>query len=147
MLRKRTVLLATFSSTAGNSGGRGRGGNMSKKVIMRFKNILLLNVLSYFLLIGLGGIVTSVFPHLKEESLVYVIISYLALAYVLVILLMLFFYIYKASKVLKEAGYLKVKPSLILILAILGMPIFIVDIIIFMVLWSKSNAYLKNSNG
>lgn len=115
----------------------------NKEIVKRFKGTLLLNVCSYLIIIGCFSVVSLFFPTIRDESLIYGRISQLSVVYIAVIFLLLLVRFYKACKVLKASGYLKVAPALLLCLVILGIPFFIIDIIIFLVILAKSNSYLK----
>ena len=76
----------------------------------------------------------SPFRHLARILLLLIILGYIRSLT----------YLYKISKVLKLAGSIKIRPFLLLLLAVIGTPLgLFITIIIFVVIWHKAEAYIK----
>lgn len=120
----------------------------AKRNITKFKKLLILNGISYVVFIGLAILVRIFWGGLGLGPTMSRIVLFLSALYFIAIWLILLFYLYAVSKVLKISGNLNVRPSLILILTIVGSyTMFIVPIAIFIILWIKSNYYIKYELG
>lgn len=76
----------------------------------------------------------SPFRHLARILLLLIILGYITSLS----------YLYKTSKALKLAGEMKIRPFLLLLLAVFATPLgLFITIIIFVVVWHKANVYIK----
>jgi hypothetical protein len=117
------------------------------KTIGNFKKCVTLTVISFFILAGLGITIKSFLPAIFNSN-IYQLGFRALLLYMIVIYIFLLVLLYKTAKILNLSGLLKVKPSLLLVLAILATPIaFFVNIIIVIIVWRKADRLLeKNSS-
>mgnify|MGYP001611224194 CR=1 FL=1 len=115
------------------------------KTINNFKECVKLTVISFFIIVGLGISIKNFLPAIFNSYIYYfgfrVLLLYMIVLYVFFLVLL-----YKTAKILNLSGLLKVKPSLLLVLAILATPIgFFVSIIIVVVLWKKADRLLQKN--
>lgn len=101
-------------------------------------------MISFFIIAGLGITIKSFLPTVFNSQIyrlgLRALLLYLTVLYVFLLVLL-----YRTAKILNSSGFLRVKPSLLLILAILATPIaFFVNIIIVVILWKKADRLLKN---
>ena len=126
------------------SGSKATVMDQAKGNIIKFKRMCIINLISSLMLLGGAILVAIFFPNINELSTVVTILSSLLYIYLMIIWIILLFYLYKTSKVLKISGNLNVRPSLILIFTIVSSYCwFILAIITFIIVWIKSNSYLK----
>lgn len=114
-----------------------------KKTIGNFKKCVRLTVMSFFITVGLVAVIKNFFPVVFDSATyqfgLRVLFLYLIVLYVFSLVLL-----YKIAKILNLSGLLKIKASLLLVLAILATPIaFFVNIIIVVILWKKADRFLK----
>jgi len=115
------------------------------KTIGNFKKCVRLTVMSFFIIVGLGVVIKNFFP-VVFNSATYQFGLRVLLLYAVVLYVFLLVLLYKTAKILNLSGLLKIKPSLLLALAILATPIaFFVNIIIVVILWKKANRLLKKN--
>jgi hypothetical protein len=115
------------------------------KTIGNFKKCVKLTVMSFLIIVGLGITIKSFFPAIFNSYIYYFGFRALLL-YMIILYVFLLTLLYRTAKILNLSGLLKVKPSLLLVLAILATPIgFFVNIIIVVILWKKADRLLKNN--
>ncbi len=116
------------------------------KTIDNFKKCVSLTAISFFIILGLGIAIKSFFPAIFNSS-IYQFGFRALLLYMIILYVFLLVLLYKTAKILNLLGLLKVKSSLILVLAILATPIaFFVNIIIVVILWKKADRLLKKNS-
>jgi len=119
------------------------GKNKSKTTLRRYKKLTLIYAISFLLILVFGFTVRGFFPYIIE-SVGYRIIINLMLWYLVLMYFVLLVYLYKTWKILKVSGKTRVRPSLIVILAILGAPtFFIISLVIFIIALMRANEHLK----
>ena len=113
------------------------------KTVGNFKKCVKLTVVSFFIIAGLGITIKSLFPVLFNTS-IYQFGLRVLLVYMIVVYVFLLALLYRTAKILNLSGLLKVKPFLLLVLAILATPIAVfVNIIIVIILWRKADRLLN----
>lgn len=116
------------------------------RTIGSFKKCVRLTVISFFIIAGLGAVIKSFLPAIFN-SYIYQFGFRMLLLYMIVLYVFLLTLLYKTTKILNLSGLLKVRSSLLLVLAILATPIaFFVNIIIVIILWRKADVLLKKNS-
>ena len=116
------------------------------KTIGDFKKCVRLMVMSFFIIAGLGVVIKNFFP-VVFNSAAYQFGLRVLFLYLIVLYIFLLVLLYKIAKILNLSGLLKIKASLLLVLAILATPIaFFVNIIIAVILWRKADRLLKKNS-
>ena len=118
------------------------------KTIAIFRKSVTLTVACFFIILGVGTAMRSLLSAVLMPS-TYVYIYQFVFSGMLVCLCVLYIYLlvlmYKMAKMLHNAQLLKVKPWLLLVLAIMATPFaFFINVIIVIVLWRKGNKLLSS---
>jgi len=114
-----------------------------KTTLRRYKKLILIYAISFLLLVVFGFMMRGFFPCVVESAGYGVVVN-LMLWYLGIMYIVLLVYLYKAWKILKVSGKTGVRPSLIVIFAILGTStLFIVSLVIFIVAFIRANERLK----
>ncbi len=113
----------------------------NKVVLKKYTNMLLITILSFIIIVGIGFTVKFSFPNIFLSPS-YQVFLRLLFFYMIIIYISLFVYLYKAAKILKIAGKIKARPSLLLIIAVVATPIFfLISFIVFGVISAKASKY------
>ncbi len=118
------------------------GNQMIKSTIYKFRLFLKLNIIYWMVLFAIATLVRLVSPSILHATS-YRIFLLSTIIFWFVILILFIIYFYKTLKVLNQGAKLKVNPILFLLFTIVSVPFFVITIIILIIIWTKTNSYLK----